>query len=95
MFEASFYFAQQRIENCVSPSLKWIIDHIKYRNDSNCNYFSYVNIFYHDETRKIKFKITLTKETLDTTKNYNGLLITINKIFSENIQNYLENNRSV
>lgn len=91
MFEASFYFAQQRIENCVSPSLKWIIDHIKYRNDSNFNYFSYVNIFYHDEIRKVKFKITLTKETLNATHDYNKLLTDINKIYSQNIDNYLNN----
>lgn len=94
MFEANFYFGTQRIEHCVSPSLNWIIDHIKDINNSNTNYFSYINIYYHDNIRKIKFKCTLTKETLDTTQDYNELLITINRIFSENIDNYIKTRRT-
>lgn len=93
MFEANFYFGSQCIEHCVSPSLNWIIDHIKDRNNSNINYFSYVNIYYYDNIRKIKFKYTLTKEILDITHDYNELLIAINRVFAENIDIYIKTRR--
>lgn len=93
MFEANFYFGSQRIEHCVSPSLTWIINHIKDRNNSNSNYFSYVNIYYHDNIRKFKLKCTLTKETLDAIQDYNELLININRVFGENIDFYIKTRR--
>lgn len=91
MFEANFYFGIKHIEHCVSTSLNWIIDHIKDRNNSNVNYFSYVNIYYHDNIRKVKFKYTLTKEIIDITQDYNELLVTINRIFAQNIDIYIKN----
>lgn len=91
MFEANFYFETQCIEHCVSTSLNYIINHIKDRNNSNTNYFSYVNIYYYDNIRKIKFKYTLTKEILDITQDYNELLIRISRIFAKNIDIYIKN----
>lgn len=91
MFEANFYFRTQRIEYCVSPSLNLIITHIKDRNNSNSNYFSHVNIYYHDNIRKITLEYVLTKEILDITQDYNELLMNINRIFAENIDNYIKN----
>lgn len=94
MFEANFYFGIQRIEHCVSPSLNWIIAHIKDRNNSNSNYFSHVNIYYYDNIRKITLQYVLTKEILDITQDYNLLLVTINRIFAENIDNYIKTRRT-
>lgn len=94
MFEANFYFETQCIEHCASSSLNWIINHIKDRNNSNTSYFSYVNIYYYDNIRKIKFKYTLTKEILDITQDYNELLIRISRIFAENIDIYIKIRRN-
>lgn len=91
MFEANFYFETQLIKHCVSTSLNWIINHVKDIYNSNTNYFSYVNIYYYDNIRKIKFKYTLTKETLDITQDYNVLLVTISTVFAKNIDIYIKN----
>lgn len=54
-------------------------------------WFDYVNIIYKDKYNNVAFKFTLTKETLDLTQDYNELLIRINRIFAENIDNYIKN----
>lgn len=90
MFYVQFHQATPSIKilsfNSLYSAMRCIVS--LYNHDL---WFDYVNIIYKDKYNNVAFKVTLIKEILDLTKDYNELLIRINRIFAENIDNYIKN----
>lgn len=90
MFYVHFHHATPSIKNLSFISLYSAMCCIVSLYNSGL-WFDYVNIIYKDNYRNVAFNFTLTKEMLDLTQDHKELLIRINKIFVENIDNYIKN----